>query len=144
MKLGKVILVGLLTFGSFTAVDMISTTKQAAAATQDNLSLNLSAESYRQGQNVIFKLINDTDQKAHFYVSTEKLSKDGWVYYDAYPYHTELPANTWEEGWLESGWGGIIVESGTYRFKVETTKADGTKNIFYSEMFELAKNPIME
>ncbi|WP_242222461.1 hypothetical protein [Bacillus cereus group sp. BfR-BA-01380] len=72
-------LVVLLNFGISATVDMISTTKQAAAATQDNLRLNLSAESYRQGQNIIFKLINDTDQKAYFYVSTEKLSKDGWV-----------------------------------------------------------------
>ncbi|OSY00017.1 hypothetical protein BTJ44_06120 [Bacillus mycoides] len=41
--------------------------------------MNLSAESYRQNQNIIFKLINDTDQKIYFYVGAENLSKDGWV-----------------------------------------------------------------
>ncbi|PFM61123.1 hypothetical protein COJ48_22385 [Bacillus cereus] len=144
MKLGKMALVGLLAFSSFTTVEMVSLPKQAAAATQDNLSVNLSAESYTQGQNIIFKLINDTDQSTYFYVSVEKLSKNGWIYYDSYPYHTELPANTWEEGWLASGWGGEIIESGTYRFKVDTTKADGTKNTFYTEKFELLKDRNME
>ncbi|ENQ3105224.1 DUF5065 family protein [Bacillus cereus] len=144
MKLGKLVLIGALTFGSFTAIEMTMLTKQASAATQDNFTVVSTANSYYQGQSFLFKATNDNPYSVWYQVSIEKLVKDKWEYYDADGFHSELPANTDEGFDIWTGWGGQIVSPGMYRLKVETKHSDGKTGVFYTEPIELKKSSWME
>ncbi|CAI8991007.1 hypothetical protein COL30_27580 [Bacillus pseudomycoides] len=67
-----------------------------------------------------------------------------FIYWDAEWYHSELPANTYEDFYIWTGWGGQIVHPGMYRLKVETKHADGKTGVFNTHPIELKKSDWME
>ncbi|WP_410985294.1 DUF5065 family protein [Bacillus cereus] len=144
MNLGKLALIGALTLGGFTTVEIIAPAKQASAATLDNFTVVSTANSYYQGQSFLLKATNDNPFSVWYQVNVEKLIEDKWNYWDTDWYHSELPANTYEDFDIWTGWGGQIVQPGMYRLKVETKHADGKTGVFYTDPIELKKSDWME
>ncbi|MED3202226.1 DUF5065 family protein [Bacillus toyonensis] len=147
MKLGKLALVGALTFGGFTAVEMIKPNSQAAAASGYGASVNLTQNNWYVGtQNSVgIKIKNDNkDFEVQLRMQPQILKNGVWV-------NVNNPLTSWfvpgeyvgmsiDIGSLDYNGVGIT-EKGTYRLKVDTLKTTSTTDVwlgtFYTDMFYL-------
>ncbi|EOP17947.1 MULTISPECIES: DUF5065 family protein [Bacillus] len=147
MKLGKLALVGALTFGGFTAVEMIKPTSQAAAASGYGASVNLTQNNWYVGtQNYVdIKIKNDNkDFEVQLRMQPQILKNGVWV-------NVNNPLTSWfvpgEYVGMSIAIGSLdyngvgITEKGTYRLKVDTLKTTSTTDVwlgtFYTDMFYL-------
>ncbi|KAF6544030.1 DUF5065 family protein [Bacillus sp. EKM202B] len=147
MKLGKLALVGALTFGGFTAVEMIKPTSQAAAASGYGASVNLTQNNWYVGtQNYVdIKIKNDNeDFEVQLRMQPQILKNGVWV-------NVNNPLTSWFVPGEYVGmsiaigpldYNGVgITEKGTYRLKVDTLKTTSTTDVwlgtFYTDMFYL-------
>ncbi|HDX9614641.1 DUF5065 family protein [Bacillus toyonensis] len=147
MKLGKLALVGALTFGGFTAVEMIKPTSQAAAASGYGASVNLTQNNWYVGtQNYVdIKIKNDNkDFEVQLRMQPQILKNGVWV-------NVNNPLTSWfvpgEYVGMSIDIGSLnykgvgITEKGTYRLKVDTLKTTSTTDVwlgtFYTDMFYL-------
>ncbi|PEK34359.1 DUF5065 domain-containing protein [Bacillus toyonensis] len=147
MKLGKLALVGALTFGGFTAIEMIKPTSQAAAASGYGASVNLTQNNWYVGaQNYLdIRIKNDNkDFEVQLRMQPQILKNGVWV-------NVNNPLTSWFVPGEYSGMnidigkvnnkGVGITEKGTYRLKVDTLKTTSTTDVwlgtFYTDMFYL-------
>ncbi|HHY2675769.1 DUF5065 family protein [Bacillus toyonensis] len=147
MKLGKLALVGALTFGGFTAVEMIKPTSQAAAASGYGASVNTTKANHYVGTDsyLDIRIKNDNkDFEVQLRMQPQILKNGVWV-------NVNNPLTSWFVPGEYSGMnidigkvnnkGVGITEKGTYRLKVDTLKTTSTTDVwlgtFYTDMFYL-------
>ncbi|WP_342719916.1 hypothetical protein AAG068_28555 (plasmid) [Bacillus paramycoides] len=136
----KVVLAGILALGSLAAMNVETPKAHADGASEycryicdpketlNNFTIQLSDTTYRLGQNIILRAINDNAYDVHYTASFEKHYDTGWDYYDAdFHYGSLLVAGTnlYEDFDTKTGNNRAISEPGTYRMKIEVTHADG-------------------
>lgn len=108
--------------------------------TLNNFTIQLHATQHYMGQNIIVKTTNDKNYDVHYKVSIEKQYATGWGYYDAdFNWGSMLPAGTNEEIIVSTGNGESIIETGTFRMKVEVENAAGSIDTMYTALVKITR-----
>ncbi|MDM5187551.1 DUF5065 family protein [Bacillus sp. DX4.1] len=130
MKLGKITLIGALTFGSFTTIGMIKPTTQAAAASLNGVSVNTTRTNFTYPNPITAKIKNDDDFETRVHIQPEKLvngkwKNDGNLDTKTFKGWYALPEEYFGISINTDGTNGGVHGKGTYRLKVEVFHTNG-------------------